>query len=116
MSREWKVELEAQLDSIPKGWEINQRLILVALTACTQGQDRPVSEPHAELAALAGLGLSDYFTGLLRLKFAGFIMDDGEGLRIDHIAIRAAKDVDDDRPRKTSKQGRGRSSGSSGSA
>jgi hypothetical protein len=73
MSSERKTELEAQLDSIPKDLEISQRLILVALTACTQGQDRPVSEPHAELAALAGLSLSDYFTGLLKLKFAGFV-------------------------------------------
>jgi len=101
MSSDRKTEVEAQLDNIPKGLEISQRLILVALTACTQGQDRPVSEPHAELATLAGLSLSDYFTGLLKLKFAGFVMDDGQGLRIDHIAIRAAKDVDDDRLSKT---------------
>ena len=59
--------------------------------------------------------LSGYFTCLLKLKFAGFVTDDGQGLRIDHSAIRTAKAADG-APRKTAKRGRGRSSGSSGSA
>jgi hypothetical protein len=47
-------------------------------------------ESHTDLAALPGLELAGYFSCLLKLKFAGFVTDDGQGLRIDHSAIRAA--------------------------
>jgi hypothetical protein len=58
---------------------------------CAKRQARPVEKPNADLAALAGLKLSAYFSCLVKLKTAGFFSDDGRCLRIDHIAIWAAK-------------------------
>ena len=98
--------------SIPKNLPVEQKLILTALFACAEGEDRPIKEPHAELAALAGLELSPYFTGLLKLKYIGFVTDDddGRGLRINRTAIWRAKAANSDEKPKRS---RGRSSGSS---
>jgi hypothetical protein len=103
---EWDADgaaLKAFTASIPKDFAAAQKQILTTLFLCRQGQDRPVSEPHAELAAIAGLELSAYFTGLLKLKFAGFVTDDGKGLRINRVAIRRAKAANsDEKPRRAS--------------
>jgi hypothetical protein len=108
----WQVDQAAQrafVASIPKDLPVEQKLILTTLFLCAEGEDRPVTEPNAELAALAGLELSVYFTGLLKLKFAGFVLDDGQGLRINRFAIRRAKPANsDEKPRRSS----GGSSGS----
>jgi hypothetical protein len=58
--------LKAFTASIPKDFAAGQKQILTSLFLCTEGQDQPVKEPHAELAAIAGLELSAYFTGLLK--------------------------------------------------
>jgi hypothetical protein len=110
---DWEAEQVAQRafsGALPVSMPLGQKMVLWALFLCAKRQDRPVEEPHAELAALAGLDLAGYFTCLLKLKFAGFVTDDGQDLRIDHIAIRAVKAADG-APKKALKQGRGRSSG-----
>jgi hypothetical protein len=99
---------------LPEFMPLGQKMLLCALFACADGEDRPVEAPHAELAALASMELSGYFTCLLKLKFAGFVTGDGQGLRIDHSAIRAAKAANAIPPAK--RRASGRSSGSSGSA
>jgi hypothetical protein len=82
---------------------VEQKLILTALFACAEGEDRPIKEPHAELAALAGLELSPYFTGLLKLKHARLVTDDdGQGLRINRAAIRRANPANSDEKPKRS--------------
>jgi hypothetical protein len=96
---------------LPEFMPLGQKMVLCALFACADGEDRPVEAPHAELAALASMELSGYFTCLLKLKFAGFVTNDGQGLRIDHFAIRTAKAADV-APKKALKLGRGGSSGS----
>jgi hypothetical protein len=114
---DWAAEQAAQrafTGALPEFMPLGQKMLLCTLFACAEGEDQPVEAPHAELAALASMELSGYFTCLLKLKFAGFVTDDGQGLRIDHSAIRAAKAADGapNSKRRTS----GRSSGSSGSA
>jgi hypothetical protein len=94
---DWAAEQASQRafsGALPEFMPLGQKMVLCALFAFAEGQDRPVEEPHTELAALASLDLSGYFTCLLKLKFAGLVTDDGQGLRIDHSAIRAAKAVD----------------------
>ena len=110
----WPAGQVAQLafsDALPEFMPLGQKMVLCAFFVCTEGQDRPVEEPHAELATLASLELSAYFSCLLKLKFAGFVTDDGEGLRVDHGAIRAANGAP-----KSKRRASGRSSGSAGSA
>jgi hypothetical protein len=90
---EWEVDQAAHrafMVSIPKNLPVEQKLILTALFACAEGEDRPIKERHTELAALARLELTAYFTGLLKLKYAGFVTDDGQGLRINRTAIEGA--------------------------
>jgi hypothetical protein len=77
-------------DALPESMPLGQKMVLSALFICAEGPDQPVEESHTDLAALAGLELAGYFSCLLKLKFAGFVTDDGQGLRIDHSAIRAA--------------------------
>jgi hypothetical protein len=110
----WEAEQAAQRafsGELSATLPLGQKMVLWALFACAEGLDRSVVEPHVELAALAGLELSSYFTCLLKLKFSGLVMDDGQGFRIDHNAIGAAKAADTF-PTKAAKRARGQSSGS----
>jgi hypothetical protein len=109
---EWEVDQAAHrafTASIPKDLPVEQKLILTTLFVCAEGEDRPITEPHAELAALAGLELSVYFTGLLKLRYVGFVTDDGQSLRINRTAIHRTEPANKN---EKSKQIRGRSSGS----
>jgi hypothetical protein len=112
---DWSANQAAQRafnNALPDFLPLGQKMVLCALFICAEGPDQPVDEPHADLAAFAGLDLSTYFSCLLKLKFAGLVTNDGQGLCIDHIAIRAAKAIDG-APR-SKRRPNGRSSGSSG--
>jgi hypothetical protein len=77
--------------TFPSPMPLKQNVLLTAFFACTAGQDRPIKETHAELAALCGMGLPDYFAHLLDLRVAGLVTDDGEGRdRINRRAIKNA--------------------------
>jgi hypothetical protein len=112
---DWSTNQAAQRafnNALPEFLPLGQKMVLCALFICAEGPDQPVDEPHADLAAFAGLNLSVYFSCLLKLKFAGLVANDGQGLRIDHIALRAAKAIDGAPLPK--RRPSGRSSGSSG--
>jgi hypothetical protein len=84
--------------SFPSSMPLGQKVLLTVFFACTEGQDRPIEETHAELAALCGMDLSEYFEHLLELRIAGLVTpDDGEcrGLRINRRAIKNAKAIDE---------------------
>jgi hypothetical protein len=81
--------------SFPSSMPLEQKLLLTVFFACTAGRNRPIKETHAELAALCGMELPDYFVTQLQLKTAGFITDDDQGLRINRAAITNAKAIDE---------------------
>jgi hypothetical protein len=76
---------------------LGQKVLLTVLFACTGGRDRPIRETNAELAALCGIEMAEYFDHLRALRAARIITDDSEsrGLRINRRAIKNAKAIDE---------------------
>jgi hypothetical protein len=100
--------MQAFSAGFPPTMPIEQKVVLTILFACTEGQERPIEEPHAELAALCGMELVDYFATLLQLRTAGIITDDSIGLRVDRAVIRNARAIDE-RAGRAAKRVKGRS-------
>ena len=87
--REMAVQ-RAFLMGLPEALPMAQSIVLGSLFVSAEGQDRPVTETVPELADLCGLTVMNYALHLNELMRVGFVTDDGNSMRIDHAAIKAA--------------------------